>query len=108
MIVEIRSYTTHVGRTAEFVRLYRDEALPVQEPIQGRLLGLYTHEYGPMEQVILLWAYASEEDRRDRRDRLMASPEWRAVLARLVPLVSAHETRLLVPHAGEVITAGDS
>jgi hypothetical protein len=105
MIVEMRLYTTQVGRTAEFVDLYRREGLPVQEPVQGPLLAMFTHEFGPMEQVVLLWSYASEEDRRARRDRLRGLPEWGAFMRRIVPLVTAHETRLLNPVAGSVLAA---
>ncbi|MCC6008431.1 MAG: NIPSNAP family protein [Rhodobacteraceae bacterium] len=102
MIVEMRTYTTLCGRTAEFVDLYRSEGLSIQEPVQGRLLGLYVHEFGPMEQVVLMWAYADEADRAERRDRLIAMPEWRALLPRMAALVVSHETRLLSPRAGEI------
>lgn len=105
MIVEMRSYTTRCGQTHAFVDLYRKEGLPIQEPVQGRLLGMYVHEFGPMEQVVLMWAYEDEADRAARRDRLLAVPEWRALLPRLAEMVVSHETRLLVPRAGEIIAA---
>ena len=56
-IVEMRTYTAHVGRAAAFVALYREKGLPIQEPIQGGLLGLYRTEFGPMNQIVLLWEY---------------------------------------------------
>ncbi len=102
----MRLYNTRCGRTAEFVELYQKEGLPLQEPVQGRLLGLYVHEFGPMEQVVLLWAYKDEADRRARRDRLRESPQWREVMGKLAALVDSHETRLLAPRAGEIVASG--
>jgi hypothetical protein len=103
MIVEMRLYTTRCGNTAEFVELYKTQGLPVQEPVQGRLLGLYVHEFGPMEQVVLMWAYADETDRSVRRAQLRALPAWQAVMPKLAALVESHETRLLHPRAGEIL-----
>ena len=60
MIVELRIYTTYVGKAAEYVRLYEAEGLPIQRPVQGELLGMYQTEFGPMNEVIVLWRYADE------------------------------------------------
>jgi len=97
MIVELKTYTTYVGKTAEFVRLYEEKGLPIQQPVQGDLLGMYQTEFGPVNQVILLWRYADEADRRARRTALMEVPEWRAFLGEAAPLVQSEDNRLLVP-----------
>ncbi|MCZ7562725.1 MAG: NIPSNAP family protein [Burkholderiales bacterium] len=97
MIVELRLYNTVTGRTREFVDAYKAEGLPIQQPVQGNLLGFYVHEFGPMEQVMMLWGYADLADRERRRSELDAMPAWRDFLRKVAPMVRAHESRLLVP-----------
>ena len=97
MIVEMRIYTAHVGQAAAFAALYREKGLPIQEPIQGRLLGMYRTEFGPMNQVILLWEYPDHAARDARRDALMKAPGWADFLRESAPLVQSEESRLLVP-----------
>lgn len=97
MIVEMRMYTTHTGMTGEFVALYKDEGLPIQEAVQGKPMAVYTHEVGPLEQVILLWRFESLADRQARRAKLRELPEWKTFLAKAAPLVASHENRILNP-----------
>jgi hypothetical protein len=97
MIVELRLYNTVTGRTREFVALYKAEGLPIQQPVQGNLLGFYVHEFGPMEQVVMLWGYGDHAERERRRSELDRIPAWREFLGKVAPMVRAHESRLLVP-----------
>ncbi|MEQ8700695.1 MAG: NIPSNAP family protein [Bauldia litoralis] len=97
MIVEMRTYTTHVGKAAEFVALYRGRGLPIQEPIQGNLLGMYQTEFGPMNQVILLWGYESHAERDARRAKLRTAPGWAEFMADIAGLVASEDSRLVVP-----------
>ena len=95
MIVEMRIYTCHVGQAGPYVALYRNKGLPIQEPIQGNLIGMYQTEFGPMNQVILLWGYDSEEDRRERRARLADAPGWMDFIREAAPMIQSEESRLL-------------
>ena len=97
MIVEMRIYTCHVGQAGPYIQLYREKGLPIQEPIQGNLLGMYQSEFGPMNQVILLWGYDSEEDRRERRARLPDTPCWMEFMREAAPMIQSEESRLLKP-----------
>ena len=97
MIVEMRTYTAHVGQAAAFVALYREKGLPIQEPIQGRLLGLYRTEFGPMNQIVLLWEYPYHAARDARRAELLQAPGWMDFLREAAPLIQSEESRLLVP-----------
>ena len=81
MIVEERIYTLQVGAAPEYVRLYQEEGLAIQEPILGHLVGYYTTEIGPLNQVVHLWAYQDLEDRRERRARLVADERWKEYIA---------------------------
>ena len=42
MIVEMRTYTLHVGQVAGYLRLYEAEGLETQKRILGKLVGYYS------------------------------------------------------------------
>ena len=50
-----------------------------------------------MNQVILQWGYASEEDRRERRAKLPDAPAWIDFLREAAPMIQSEESRLLKP-----------
>ncbi|MDJ0388798.1 NIPSNAP family protein [Roseomonas sp. E05] len=97
MIVEERIYTLRAGEAAAYIRAYEAEGMAIQRPILGRMVGYYTTEFGPLNQVIHLWAYESLEERRERRARLLADPTWKAYAAKVRPMVFTQENKLLVP-----------
>lgn len=97
MLIEHRIYTTHTEFTKPFIALYRDEGLPIQRPVIDDFLGMFATEVGVQEQVVVMWRYASFEDRRARRSRLAEIPEWGEFLRKAAPMVLTHENRLLTP-----------
>jgi hypothetical protein len=97
MIVEERIYTLHAGKVADYLRLYEAEGLPVQREYLPHLVGYYWTEFGPLNQVIHLWAYRDLEDRRARRDAMRADPRWPPYLARVRPMIATMENKLLMP-----------
>jgi hypothetical protein len=99
MFVEQRLYTFAPGKTAEFADLYLAEGRAAQERHLGKPVGYYFSEIGPLNQVMTLWAYATLNERVDRRDRLSRDPEWISFLAKARPLLVAQETRILKPAA---------
>ena len=50
-----------------------------------------------MNQVILQWGYAIEEDRRERRAKLPDAPAWIDFLREAAPMIQSEESRLLKP-----------
>jgi hypothetical protein len=97
MIVEWRAYTTRTGRTREFIEMMRTRGLPIQEAVQGKIMAMYTFEFGPQEQVVMLWRYDSLADREARRAKLATTPGWAEFVAEASELVQHHETRLMNP-----------
>lgn len=77
--------------------MYEAEGLAIQRPILGNLVGYFTTEFGPLNQVVHLWAYASLEDRAKRRAKLLSDPSWTAYAAKVQPLVLWQENKILVP-----------
>jgi hypothetical protein len=97
MIIEERIYTCHCGKAAQYVKMYEAEGLAIQRPILGNLVGYFTTEIGPLNQVVHLWAYESLADRSARRARLSANAGWIAYIAKVQPLVLTQENKILVP-----------
>jgi NIPSNAP len=97
MIVEQRTYTLHPGKGPEWLEIYGREGRDLQVSHLGRMIGYFTTEIGSLNQVIHLWAYEDLEDRRRRRAALVDTPEWHALLRKLLPLCRDMESKILIP-----------
>ena|SRR5579863_6017604 len=97
MIVEERIYTLHPGKVPEYLRAYESEGLAIQTRILGRLVGYFTTEFGPLNQIIHMWGYESLEERTRRRGELLADPAWKNYVAKIQPLIRTMENKLLMP-----------
>ncbi|MDQ1079748.1 NIPSNAP family protein [Pseudoroseomonas cervicalis] len=97
MIVEERIYTLQPGQAGAYLAAYEAEGLAIQKPILGRMIGYYSTEFGPLNQVIHLWAYEDLAERTERRAKLLADPAWRAYAAKVRPMVLTQENKLLLP-----------
>ena len=97
MIVEERIYTLHVGAAPEYLRLYEAEGLAIQRRILGRMVGYFSTEVGPLNQIVHLWAYQDFAERTERRGRLVADEAWRAYAKKIRPLIVHQENRILTP-----------
>ncbi len=97
MIVEERIYTLHPGQAPAYLAAYEAEGMAIQKPILGRMVGYYATEFGPLNQVIHLWAYEDLAERTERRARLLADPGWKAYAAKVRPMVVRQENKLLLP-----------
>ncbi len=97
MIVEERIYTCHPGKAAPYIRHYEQEGLAIQRPILGRMVGYFTTELGPLNQIVHMWAYEDMAERAQRRARLAADPGWQAYILKVQPFVLHQENKILVP-----------
>ena len=97
MIVEMRTYTIRAGKVPEFSKAYQELGEKIQRPILGNLVGAFTTEIGPLNQIIHLWGYEDLADRAARRAKLAADKDWPKYLAAAVPLLERMENKILVP-----------
>jgi hypothetical protein len=99
MIYEIRTYTFKPLRAADWLALYREEGLPLQQELLGKLVGFFTTEIGDLSQIVHIWAYESLDDRLARRDRMAADSRWQAFGAKVkaLDILVAMESRLMRP-----------
>jgi hypothetical protein len=97
MFVEERIYTMHPGKIGDYIKAYAAEGLAIQKPILGRLVGYYSTEFGPLNQVIHMWAYETLAERAERRTKLFANQDWLNYLGKVRPFIASQESKLLVP-----------
>ena len=98
MIVEERTYQLHVGKLAEYLRLYGEEGRAIQEPILGHMVGWFTaNDIGDLNLIVHLWAYDDLADRAARRATMALSPDWQAFARKIQPLVVTQNSRILTP-----------
>jgi hypothetical protein len=76
MYYELRTYTIAPVKLADWLALYKREALAVQQDHLGQLIGFFTTEFGTVNQVVHIWAYSSLDDRAERRGKMASDPRW--------------------------------
>ncbi|MFQ5956080.1 MAG: NIPSNAP family protein [Kiloniellales bacterium] len=97
MIVEERIYTLYPGKAPEYLRRYEAEGLAIQTPILGNMIGYFSTEVGPLNQIIHMWGYQDYADRERRRAKLLADAAWQAYVEKVRPLVITQENKILIP-----------
>jgi hypothetical protein len=97
-IYEKRTYSITVGQMSEVVRLYIDQGWPVLEAagFGKHLVGYFISDTGQLHQLIHLWRFESDSDRRDFWKRLYANKEFMAFVAQIRPFIQTQEVQLLV------------
>ncbi|MDP6346299.1 MAG: NIPSNAP family protein [Alphaproteobacteria bacterium] len=99
MIIDHRTYDFHPGKMAPWIETYRDYGLPVQKRHLGQLVGFFTTEVGPINQVVFMWAYDSMGDREQRRAAMNEDPDWAEFRKRSVALgaLKQQTNKILAP-----------
>jgi hypothetical protein len=97
MIVEERIYTLYHGTVPEYLAAYEREGLAIQKEHLGRLVGYFSTEFGPLNQIVHMWAYRDLADRQKRRAALAADPRWQTYRVKVKPFIQLQENKLLIP-----------
>lgn len=96
-LYEKRTYSVRVGQMAEILKLYSEEGFPVLEAegFSEHLVGYFVSDTGRLHELIHLWRFESDEERRAFWTRLYASERFMRVAAKLRPLIDTQEVQLL-------------
>ena len=97
MIVEERIYTLQSRKVPDFLKCYEAEGMEVQLSILGRMVGYYSTEVGPLNQIVHMWAYDDLADRTQRRARLAADPRWLAFVDKVCVWIITQENKIRIP-----------
>ena len=95
MIIEMRTYVLHPGKAPEYLKLFEEEGYDIQVPIFGNLIGYFSTEIGPINQIIHMWGFESHEERDRRRAILQSNPEWLAFVKKICPLVQSQQNAII-------------
>ena len=98
-IYEKRTYSITVGKMSEVVRLYSDEGWPVldAEGFGKHLVGYFISDTGQLHQLIHIWRFESDSDRRKFWKRLYGSEKFMEFVAQVRPLIQTQDVQLLLP-----------
>jgi hypothetical protein len=94
-IHELRVYRLQPGKTGAYGEAMR-EALPLREK-HSVPVGYWMVEIGPLNTVVHLWGYKDLAHRAEVRRALAADATWQTAVGRLIPLLQAQESTVLVP-----------
>ncbi|MBC8239321.1 MAG: NIPSNAP family protein [Alphaproteobacteria bacterium] len=99
MIIDHRTYDFHPGKLKGWIDVYREYGLPVQQKHLGRLIGFFTTEIGPINQIVFMWAYENMGDREQRRAAMDQDPDWAAFRGKTAPLgaLKQQTNKILAP-----------
>lgn len=97
-IYEKRTYSITVGKMAEVIHLYSTLGWPALEAggFSRNLIGYFTSDTGELHQLIHIWRFSGDEDRRDFWRRLFADKDFIAFAGQLRPLIKTQTNQLLL------------
>ena len=95
-IFELRTYTVIVGKMAEVVELYKTQGWPALAKHPDRLVGYFTGDIGALNQLVHLWKFEDDADRRAFWAGVFGDPEFMAFAVKLRPLLVSQENKLLL------------
>ena len=94
-IYELRTYTLNVGKIADAVKLYTEIGWPALKPYQDHLIGYFTGD-GALNQIVHLWKFDDDADRRQFWAKIYADDNFMAFAAKFRPLLQTQENKLLL------------
>ena len=98
-IYELRTYTLQVGKMAEAVRLYTEFGYPALQKggFDKKLVGYFQADTGTINQLVHLWKFDDDADRRAHWAALFANTAFmEGFAAKFRPLALSQEVKLLM------------
>ena len=95
-IYELRTYTVIVGKMSEVVGHYKTEGWAALAKHPQKLVGYFTGDIGAMNQLVLLWKFDDDADRRAFWAGVFGDAEFMAFAAKLRPLLLSQENKLML------------
>jgi hypothetical protein len=98
VIYEKRTYSVTVGQMAEVVRLYSTLGWPALDSggFARNLIGYFISDTGELHQLIHLWRFDSDDERRAFWKRLFENAEFMDFAKQIRPLIKTQANQLLL------------
>ena len=97
-LYELRTYTLYVGKMAEAVKLYQQFGFPALQKggHDKHLIGYFQGDTGTINQLVHLWKFEDDADRRKHWAAVFANTDFtEGFAAKFRPLVMTQEVKLL-------------
>ncbi len=95
-LYELRTYQVTVGKMAEVVNHYKTEGWPVLDKHPKKLVGYFTGDIGALNQLVHLWKFDDDNDRRAFWAGVFGDADFMAFAAQLRPLLQSQENKLMM------------
>ena len=97
IIYEKRCYNIMVGHMPEAIRLYQEIGWPALTAggFDAKLVGYFISDTGPLHQIVHLWRFDDDADRRDFWARLFSDPAFMEFAPKFRPHIQNQEVQLL-------------
>ena len=96
-LYEQRTYDVTVGQMGTVLELYSNEGWPALEAggHSKSLVGYFVSDTGPLHQLIHIWRFGSDVERREFWKNLFTDEDFMAFAAQLRPLLERQEIQLM-------------
>ena len=97
-VYKLRTYTLYVGKMGEAVKLYSEFGYPALQKggFDAKLVGYFQADTGTINQLVHMWKFNDDAERRAHWASLFANKEFiEGFAAKFRPLVVTQEVKLL-------------
>ncbi|MDE0409111.1 MAG: NIPSNAP family protein [Alphaproteobacteria bacterium] len=95
-LYELRTYTLYVGKMGEAVEVYSQYGWPALEPHSDKLVGYFQSDAGALNQLVHLWKFDDDADRRRHWAALYADDAFKTFAGKIRPLIMSQQNQLLL------------
>ena len=93
-IYELRTYNVIVGKMSELVDLYKTEGWAALQKHPKKLVGYFTGDIGALNQLIHVWKFDDDADRRAFWAGVFGDAAFMAFAKKIRPLMLSQENKL--------------
>ena len=95
-IYELRTYAVVVGKMADVVELYKSAGWPALAGHPKKLVGYFTGDIGALNQLVHLWKFDDDADRRAFWAGVYADPDFMAFARQMRPMLLSQDNKLML------------
>ena len=95
-IYELRTYQVVVGKMADVTALYKAEGWPALDKHPKKLVSYFTGDIGALNQIIHLWKFDDDADRRAFWAGVFGDQEFMAFAKQLRPMILSQDNKLML------------
>ena len=96
-IYELRTYEVIPGKMAEIMDLYKSEGWAAISGHPPKLVGYFTGDVGAINELIHIWKFDDDADRRAFWTGVFSDPKFMAFAKKVRPLFVSQKNKLMLP-----------